>query len=47
MYHKCLLEVVKRAHEHKLMGDPNAPVNKVGVMVATHSEETIRFAVRK
>ncbi|CAG0915950.1 unnamed protein product [Notodromas monacha] len=45
MYHKCLLEVVKRAKEFKmtLKGKPN----RVAIMVASHNEESIRFAVQQ
>jgi len=41
MYHKCLLECMERIQRLRLAGEPN----KVGIMAASHNEDTVRFAI--
>lgn len=41
MYHKCLLECMRRIQGLRLAGQPN----KVGIMAASHNEDTVRFAI--
>jgi len=43
MYHRCLSECMKRIHDLKVAGE----TKRVGVMVASHNEDTIRFAISK
>ncbi len=44
MYHRCLAECMRRMHELKQSGDDPT---KVGIMVASHNANTIRFAIQK
>jgi len=44
MYHNTLSECLDRVKKLKENGD--AP-NKVNVMVASHNEDTVRFAIKK
>ncbi|CAG0922843.1 unnamed protein product [Notodromas monacha] len=46
MYHRCLVDVLMRAREYRRQQGPDA-APKTRIMVATHNEETVRFAVRK
>merc|ERR550517_96907 len=43
MYHKCLLECMRRIKELKELEQPK----KLGIMVASHNEDTVRFAIEK
>jgi len=43
MYHRCLSECMRRIHEQLVAGEEK----KVGVMVASHNEDTVRFAISK
>jgi len=43
MYHRCLAECMRRMQELKLTNQPN----KVGIMVASHNADTIRFALQR
>jgi len=43
MYHKCLLECMMRIKELKELEQPK----KLGIMVASHNEDTVRFAIEK
>ena len=43
MYHRCLAECMRRMHELKGTSRPNA----VGIMVASHNADTIRFALQR
>jgi len=43
MYHKCLLECMRRIKELK----EQEQLKKVGIMVASHNEDTVRFAIEK
>jgi len=43
MYHKCLIECMSRM---KYLKDQDKP-KKVGIMVASHNEDTVRFAIEK
>lgn len=43
MYHKCLIECMNRM---KYLKDQDKP-KKVGIMVASHNEDTVRFAIEK
>jgi len=43
MYHKCLLECMRRIKELK----EQEKQKKLGIMVASHNEDTIRFAIEK
>merc|ERR1719336_1637973 len=43
MYHRCLAECMRRIQELKLTNQGN----KVGIMVASHNADTIRFALSK
>lgn len=45
MYHRCLAECMRRMHELKQFGDGRE--KKVGIMVASHNADTIRFAIQK
>jgi len=42
MYHKCLAECMNRIKDLKEQGD----AQRVGIMVASHNEDTIRFAIK-
>ncbi|KAL6969117.1 hydroxyproline dehydrogenase [Sarracenia purpurea var. burkii] len=44
MYHNTLAECLKRVKELKNAGDI---ANKIGIMVASHNEDTVRFAIQK
>jgi len=41
MYHKCLIECMNRMKDLKNQGKPK----KIGIMVASHNEDTVRFAI--
>ena len=44
MYHKTLVECLRRIKEMKTKGeDPK----KIGIMVASHNEDTVRFSIQK
>jgi len=43
MYHRCLAECMRRMQELKLTNQGN----RVGIMVASHNADTIRFALQK
>lgn len=43
MYHRCLLECMRRISLYKEAGAKN----KVGVMVASHNEDTVRYALHQ
>uniref|UniRef100_A0A0A9XTR3 Proline dehydrogenase n=2 Tax=Lygus hesperus TaxID=30085 RepID=A0A0A9XTR3_LYGHE len=43
MYHKTLTECLRRIHDLKVKGKPNS----IGIMVASHNEDTVRFAIEK
>lgn len=43
MYHKCLLECMRRIKELK----EQEKLKKLGIMVASHNEDTVRFAIEK
>ena len=43
MYHRCLAECMRRMQELKLTNQGN----RVGIMVASHSADTIRYALQK
>ncbi|KAK9874314.1 hypothetical protein WA026_002666 [Henosepilachna vigintioctopunctata] len=43
MYHKTLLECLRRIKEFKVKGDDK----KISIMVASHNEDTVRFAIEK
>lgn len=42
MYHKCLTECMNRIRDLKSQGQ----AKRVGIMVASHNEDTIRFAIK-
>ena len=42
-YHRCLAECMRRMHELKTQDMPQ----KVGIMVASHNADTIRFALTR
>jgi len=44
MYHKCLTECMNRIRDLKLQGQ--AKEKRVGIMVASHNEDTIRYAIK-
>lgn len=44
MYHNTLLECLNRVKDLKDSGDV---ANKVAIMVASHNEDTVRFAIQK
>merc|ERR1712106_660893 len=44
MYHKCLTECMNRIRDLKSQGQ--AKEKRVGIMVASHNEDTIRFAIK-
>ena len=44
MYHKVLDECLTRIHSLKMAGDDP---QKVGIMVASHNEETVKYGVRR
>ncbi|CAB0010267.1 unnamed protein product [Nesidiocoris tenuis] len=43
MYHKTLTECLRRIKDLKDKGKPNS----IGIMVASHNEDTVRFAIEK
>merc|ERR1711963_674524 len=43
MYHKCLMECMNRMSYLKATNRPK----KIGIMVASHNEDTVRFAIQK
>jgi hypothetical protein len=45
MYHRCLEECMRRMHELKLLGEENE--KRIGIMVASHNADTVRFAIKK
>merc|ERR1711963_626804 len=45
MYHACLNECMRRMHELKQFGDGRE--KKVGIMVATHNADTLRYTIEK
>ncbi|XP_017029990.1 proline dehydrogenase 1, mitochondrial isoform X4 [Drosophila kikkawai] len=44
MYHKTLSECLRRI---KLMKDSSEDARKIGIMVASHNEDTVRFAIQQ
>ena len=44
MYHKCLSECMQRMHELKKI---KGMEQRVGIMVASHNADTVRFAIEK
>lgn len=44
MYHSTLLECLRRI---KKLKDKGEPPNKIAIMVASHNEDTVRFAIEK
>jgi len=44
MYHRTLTECLRRI---KVLKDKGQPPNKIGIMVASHNEDTVRFAIEK
>jgi proline dehydrogenase len=44
MYHKTLTECLRRIKKHK---DSGADPKKIQIMVASHNEDTVRFAIEK
>uniref|UniRef100_A0A336L2W8 Proline dehydrogenase n=2 Tax=Culicoides sonorensis TaxID=179676 RepID=A0A336L2W8_CULSO len=44
MYHKTLLECLRRI---KILKDENQDPKKISIMVASHNENTVRFAIEK
>ncbi|XP_044572634.1 proline dehydrogenase 1, mitochondrial isoform X2 [Drosophila ananassae] len=44
MYHKTLSECLRRI---KLMKDGGEDAHKIGIMVASHNEDTVRFAIQQ
>lgn len=44
MYHKTLTECLRRI---KLLKNKNEDAKKIGIMVASHNEDTVRFAIEK
>jgi len=47
MYHKCLLECMRRMSEMKKEGGHVGYDKKIGIMVASHNADTIRFTIEK
>lgn len=45
MYHRCLSECMRRMHELKQVGDGREKM--IGIMVASHNSDTIRFAIQQ
>ncbi|RZF46115.1 hypothetical protein LSTR_LSTR012975 [Laodelphax striatellus] len=43
MYHRTLTECLQRIKDLKDRGEPN----RIGIMVASHNEDTVRFAIEK
>lgn len=44
MYHSTLTECLRRI---KTLKDKGQPPNKIAIMVASHNEDTVRFAIEK
>jgi len=44
MYHDTLTECLTRIKELKAKGDVH---NKIGIMVASHNEDTVRFTIKQ
>ncbi|GJQ79910.1 hypothetical protein Trydic_g18354 [Trypoxylus dichotomus] len=44
MYHKTLTECLRRIKEMKMKGED---MKKIGIMVASHNEDTVRFAIQQ
>lgn len=44
MYHTTLTECLRRIKEMKMKGED---MKKIGIMVASHNEDTVRFAIQK
>ncbi|KAK9751874.1 Proline dehydrogenase [Popillia japonica] len=44
MYHNTLTECLRRIKEMKMKGED---MKKIGIMVASHNEDTVRFAIQK
>lgn len=45
MYHRCLTECMRRMAELKKIGDGSE--QRIGIMVASHNADTIRFAIQR
>merc|ERR1712079_539740 len=45
MYHRCLAECMERMRDAKALGDGSE--KRVGIMVASHNADTIRFAIER
>ena len=45
MYHRCLAECMERMRDAKALRDGSE--KRVGIMVASHNADTIRFAIEK
>jgi len=45
MYHRCLLECMRRISQYKQAGTKKE--KRVGVMVASHNEDTVRFTLQQ
>ncbi|XP_075218493.1 proline dehydrogenase slgA isoform X2 [Lycorma delicatula] len=43
MYHRTFVECLRRIKDLKDRGEPN----KIGIMIASHNEDTVRFAIEK
>lgn len=43
-YHKTLMECLRRMKQYK---DKGVDPKKIGIMVASHNEDTVRFAIEK
>lgn len=44
MYHKTLTECLRRI---KVLKDKGDDMKKIAIMVASHNEDTVRFAIQK
>lgn len=44
MYHRTLTECLRRIKDLKVKGEDQ---RKIGIMVASHNEDTVRFAIEK
>ena len=44
MYHRCLEECMRRMHDLKLQEEDE---KRIGIMVASHNADTVRFAIKK
>lgn len=43
-FHKTLMECLRRMKQYK---DKGVDPKKIGIMVASHNEDTVRFAIEK